>query len=70
MLFRNTVFPTELSVAPAKAAICNADTGKIVLGGGFRLPVHTVDNGIIGLGSRLHLPVCGADHTILAEMTA
>ena len=37
-----------------------ADTGKIVLGGGFRLPVRTADTGTIRLGGGFRLPVRGA----------
>ncbi len=37
------------------------DTGKIVLGGGFRLPVRTADAGAIRLGGGFRLPVRTAD---------
>ena len=40
-------------VTPASTA----DTGKIVLGGGCRLPVKTADTGRIVLGGGCRLPV-------------
>ena len=41
-------------------AIQTADTGKIRLGGGFRLPVTTADTGKIRLGGGFRLPVTTA----------
>ncbi|HEY1412409.1 MAG TPA: hypothetical protein VGF36_09715 [Rhodopila sp.] len=42
------------------AATATADTGKIRLGGGFRLPVTTADAGKIRLGGGFRLPVANA----------
>jgi hypothetical protein len=41
-------------------AVQTADAGKILLGGGFRLPVTTADTGKIRLGDGFRLPVRGA----------
>jgi hypothetical protein len=42
------------------AAVQTADSGKIRLGGGFRLPVTTADAGKIRLGGGFRLPVANA----------
>ena len=41
-------------------AASTTDTGKIVLGGGVRLPVKTSDTGKITLGGGVRLPVKSA----------
>lgn len=46
------VSPVEPSVARQ-----TADSGKIVLGGGVRLPVKTADSGKIVLGGGVRLPL-------------
>ena len=55
----------RLPVLKSGAASCRsvktADTGKIVLGGGVRLPVKTADTGKIVLGGGVRLPVKMAD---------
>lgn len=38
-----------------------ADAGKVVLGGGFRLPATTTDKGAIRLGGGFRLPASVAD---------
>lgn len=40
MLFRSKVEAGETNAAPVKTDTRTSDTGKIVLGGGFRLPVR------------------------------
>ena len=56
MLFcsQTVVGPTNAS---PQAEIRTVDCGKIVLGGGFRLPACTVDKGTIRLGGGFRLPV-------------
>jgi hypothetical protein len=49
-----------ISNGPNQASIPTTDIGKIVLGGGFRLPVRTADTGAIRLGGGFRLPVPGA----------
>lgn len=60
MLFCSKVKAGETNAAPAQTDTRTADTGKIILGGGFRLPVRTADNGTIRLGGGFRLPVRGA----------
>ena len=47
------------ATAPVTSA-STADTGKIRLGGGYRLPAPTADAGKIRLGGGYRLPVKGA----------
>jgi len=49
------LFCTKIAVDASSAS--TADTGKIVLGGGIRLPVKTADAGKIVLGGGIRLPV-------------
>jgi len=51
MLFCNKVQASKIENAPAQAGSQTVDAGKIVLGGGFRLPVRTADTGTIRLAS-------------------
>ena len=50
------LFRANNAIAFVRAA-STADTGKIVLGGGCRLPVKTADTGKIVLGGGCRLPV-------------
>jgi len=59
MLFCNKVQAGKIESAPAQAGSQTVDAGKIVLGGGFRLPVRTADTGTIRLGGGFRLPVRG-----------
>jgi hypothetical protein len=52
MLFSNK---TESATVQADAR--TTDTGKVVLGGGFRLPASVADAGKIRLGGGFRLPV-------------
>lgn len=60
MLFCSKVQTGKVSDGPAQADGRASDTGTIVMGGGFRLPVRTADNGTIRLGGGFRLPVRGA----------
>ena len=60
MLFSSKVHADTTTDSPVQADIRTIDNGKIVLGGGFRLPVRIVDNGTIRLGGGFRLPVQGA----------
>jgi len=60
MLFCSKTQAGMATETPAQADIRKIDNGKVVLGGGFRLPVRTVDNGTIRLGGGFRLPVQGA----------
>ncbi len=52
MLFSNK---TESATVQADAR--TTDTGKVVLGGGFRLPASVADAGKVRLGGGFRLPV-------------
>jgi hypothetical protein len=59
MLFSSQIVDKTLVGGAANAA--TADAGKIVLGGGFRLPATTADAGKIVLGGGFRLPAATAD---------
>jgi hypothetical protein len=60
MLFCSKSEAGSINNAPVQADIPTIDMGKIVLGGGFRLPVRTADTGAIRLGGGFRLPARGA----------
>jgi len=60
MLFCSKSNAGNINHAPVEANIPTIDIGKIVLGGGFRLPVRTADTGAVRLGGGFRLPVRSA----------
>jgi hypothetical protein len=60
MLFCSKSEAGTMNHAPAEANIPTIDIGKIVLGGGFRLPVRAADSGAIRLGGGFRLPIRSA----------
>jgi N6-adenosine-specific RNA methylase IME4 len=50
------------SATDVVASTSTADTGKIRLGGGYRLPASTTDNGKIRLGGGYRLPASTTDN--------
>jgi hypothetical protein len=57
MLFCSKIRAGTMIKAPVQADIRTINNSKIVLGGGFRLPVRAADNGTIRLGGGFRLPV-------------
>ncbi len=60
MLFCSKSDAGKTNHAPVEANIPTIDIGKIVLGGGFRLPVRTADTGALRLGGGFRLPLRSA----------
>jgi uridylate kinase len=58
MLFCSKAEADKINNVPVQTNTRAVETGKIVLGGGFRLPVRTTDTGAIRLGGGFRLPVC------------
>ncbi len=65
MLFCSKSEAGIINEAPVQAHIPVDVSGKIILGGGFRLPIQTVDTGAIRTGGGFRLPVRTADTGVI-----